>query len=62
MPKVIQYVTYLIPLRYFLIIVRYFPGKGNGLMVPVAQRLGNVHHRRGHADVEHDAINHKNLD
>jgi len=33
MPRVIQYVTYLIPLRYFLVIVRGIFLKGSGLNV-----------------------------
>jgi ABC-2 type transport system permease protein len=42
MPKVFQYITYLIPLRYFLVIIRGIFLKGNGLdilwkeMVPLA--------------------------
>jgi ABC-2 type transport system permease protein len=33
MPRLIQYITYAIPLRYFLVIVRGIFLKGNGLAV-----------------------------
>jgi len=33
MPRVIQWLTYLIPLRYFLVVVRGIFLKGNGLAV-----------------------------
>jgi ABC-2 type transport system permease protein len=39
MPRVIQYVTYLIPLRYFLVIVRGIFLKGIGLTVLWPQAL-----------------------
>jgi ABC-2 type transport system permease protein len=39
MPKVIQYVTYLIPIRYFLVIVRGIFLKGNGLDILWPQAL-----------------------
>jgi ABC-2 type transport system permease protein len=33
MPRVVQYITYLIPIRYFLVIVRGIFLKGSGLNV-----------------------------
>ncbi|MCX5886135.1 MAG: ABC transporter permease [Proteobacteria bacterium] len=39
MPQVIQYITYLIPIRYFLVIVRGIFLKGNGLDVLWPQAL-----------------------
>ena len=42
MPKVIQYLTYLIPLRYFLVIIRGIVLKGVGLSILWKQALGMV--------------------
>ena len=42
MPRVIQYVTYFIPLRYFLIIIRDIVLKGSGLSVLWTQALAMV--------------------
>jgi ABC-2 type transport system permease protein len=39
MPKVIQYLTYLIPIRYFLVIIRGIFLKGNGLDILWPQAL-----------------------
>jgi ABC-2 type transport system permease protein len=42
MPRVIQYATYLIPLRYFLVIVRgiFLKGIGLELLWPQAAAMG----------------------
>ncbi len=42
MPKVIQYLTYLIPLRYFLVIIRGIVLKGIGLSILWKQALAMV--------------------
>ena len=42
MPKVIQYLTYLIPLRYFLVIIRGIALKGLCLSVLWQQTLGMI--------------------
>jgi ABC-2 type transport system permease protein len=42
MPKVIQYITYLIPLRYFLVIIRGVALKGSGLSMLWQQALAMV--------------------
>jgi ABC-2 type transport system permease protein len=42
MPEVIQYITYLIPLRYFLVIIRGIALKGSGLSVLWKQALAMI--------------------
>jgi len=42
MPKVIQYITYLIPLRYFLVIIRGIALKGSGISALWEQALAMV--------------------
>ncbi|MFQ6041270.1 MAG: ABC transporter permease, partial [Candidatus Poribacteria bacterium] len=42
MPKVIQYITYLIPLRYFLVIIRDIALKGSGMSALWQQTLSMI--------------------
>ena len=56
MPRVLQWLTYVNPLRYFLVVIRGTFLKGIGLADLVAGAAGNGGDRGGAADVQHPAV------